>query len=307
MADGDFLDEELAGSGSDTTRLVAIADRFLGGGEEWQRSKEVLDGVSWRPDLQRVDKRSALHIHVVRDLRPYILRRMRLAKAAGYTVHVALELAALYDEELMKSLGELDAHVHLIEGESDVDIKGSHVLGVLADNNVLLSSELRTELGKGAWERRREGTAWIRGRRFEALVSFLLSQIDDFFVKDRNYRTETEELDVVVQARSTNTDRCWAIPGAPFVLVEAKNWEDPVDQREVSTLLTKMKGKRGFVRIGIIVGGAGFTSDAEKQELRFSGEEGVVCLLGPEEIDQWIVAPDGDEYLEQVVRHAIMR
>src|SRR5207245_466731 len=97
------------------------------------------------------------------------------------------------------------------------------------------------------------------------------SQVEDFYIAEVNLRTQTEELDVVVQQRATQ-GRCWATIGAPFILVEAKNWKENVDQREVSILRTKMQGRRQTVRIGLMFAASDFTVDAKQQELRFAAE-----------------------------------
>src|SRR5207244_881948 len=110
-------------------------------------------------------------------------------------------------------------------------------------------------------------SAQQRGRRYEAAVAFLLSQVDDFDVVERNLRTETEELDAVVQQRATQ-GRVWSGLGAPLILVEAKNWKEPVTQKEASAFRVKLDGRRGVVRLGLMFGAAGFTSDALDQELR---------------------------------------
>src|SRR5205823_14487629 len=124
-----------------------------------------------------------------------------------------------------------------------------------------------------------DGRTYVRGRRYEAVIAFLLSQISDFDVVERNYRTQTEELDAVIQLRSTQ-GRVWTGLRAPLMLVEAKNWRTTsVGQKEVSTFRVKMLGRRGTVRIGLMFGASGFTSDALDQELRFSSEDlTIVCV-----------------------------
>ena len=146
----------------------------------------------------------------------------------------------------------------------------------------------------------------LRGKRFERLIVFLLSQVTDFEVVEVNYRTTTEELDAVVQQRSTG-GRVWAGLAAPIILVEGKNWKVRVDQPEVSTLLTKMRNKRGTVRIAFLFGRSGFTSDALRQEEKSSSEDRTIVFVGPDEIEEWVAAGDYDDYAERLVRKAMLR
>ena len=165
----------------------------------------------------------------------------------------------------------------------------------------------RQRIGKLALQlSRKDDTNNERGRRFESLLVFLLGQIADFEVVERNWHTETEELDAVIQQRSVG-GRVWAIHGAPLILLEAKNWKYKVTQKELSTFWAKMKGKRGTVRLGFMVGASGFTSDARDQELRYSLDELTVVLVDPDQLEEWVAAQDVDAFLERIVRRAMLR
>ncbi len=66
-----------------------------------------------------------------------------------------------------------------------------------------------------------------------------------------------------------------------------------------------MQGRRGNVRLGVLVGANGFTGDAREQEMRFASDDLTIAFIGPDELDKWIAADDGDDYLEHLVRRAI--
>jgi hypothetical protein len=68
-----------------------------------------------------------------------------------------------------------------------------------------------------------------------------------------------------------------------------------------------MQGRRRSTRIGLLCGASGFTSDARDQELRFASDDLTIVFLGPEEIEAWIDANDGDDYLETVIRQGMLR
>ena len=113
-------------------------------------------------------------------------------------------------------------------------------------------------------------------------------------------------LDAVVQQRTTH-GRVWSGLGAPLILVEAKNWKIPVPQKEASAFRVKLEGRRGVVRLGLMFGANGFTSDALDQELRFASDELTIAFVRSEELDEWIAAPNGDKFLETLVRRAMLR
>lgn len=273
---------------------------------EWSESERLeLGSIAWKPDAVKDDGAAILHIHVADRLRPYVVDRMRAALDAGRTVHVALPLAALFDEVTLQALSEVDASVYVLR-EGGPSLTSEHLLAVLADEGVAVTTETRRLLARAAWVRRRDGNTYQRGRRFEAFLAFLLAQISDFRVRERNLRGMTDELDIVVQIDRITT-RCWYESGVPFILVEAKNWVDPVDQKEVSAFMTKIGTKRGRAKIGVMVGAGGFTSSAELQELKHATQDIVVVFVGPVEIEAWIEDEDPDEYLEERVRSAMLR
>jgi hypothetical protein len=264
--------------------------------------------VRWRPDLMREDTPAVLHVHVADRLRPYMTDRLRAAFVDGKEIHVALPLSALYDEELLLAVHELDPQIHLIGPDEASAAAPGAILTVLCDQGVQVSPVARKALGAaGAELAGRDATTYVSGRRYEAVIAFLLSQIRDFDVVERNFRTETEELDAVVQIRATQ-GRVWTGMSAPLILVEAKNWKTtPVSQKEVSNFRVKMLGRRGTVRIGLMFGASGFSSDALDQELRFSAEDLTIVCVAPDELAGWIAADDVDEYVEGLVRRAMLR
>ena len=247
-----------------------------------------------------------LHVHLAERLRPYMVDRMRAAFEAGCEVHIALPLATLYDEQVLVDLVRLDPQVHLIASDGAVASAVS-LLTALAGRRIQVTTGARKSLAATGFELcALPGTNHQRGRRYEALITFLLSQTEDFDVVEHNLRTDTEELDAVVQQRATH-GRAWATLGAPFILVEAKNWAAAVPQKEVSVFRVKMEGRRGGVRIGIMFGANGFTSDALDHELRFASDELTIVFIGPEELRAWAEADEPDDYLERLVRRAILR
>jgi hypothetical protein len=306
----DELEEEgLDSATPERSDIAAIAASVRGADRRWEPSDAIdLASVSWKPDLVREEPRAVLHVHLADFLRPYMVKRLTEAWGAGYDVHVALPLSELYKDEVVLALARIDAQAATCDGDRITDSFKS-ILTLVTDRGIRYSPEFRRSAAQIALDMSRQpASAHIKGRRFEAVLLFLLGQIQDFRVVEHNYSTATEELDGVVQQGTTH-GRVWGTLATPFILLEAKNWNDPVTQEVVSILLTKMRGKRGTCRIAVLCGANGFTSDARDQELRFSGDPAglTIAFVGPEELDSWVQADDGDEYLEKLVRRAMLR
>ncbi|MET8306050.1 hypothetical protein [Micromonospora sp. NPDC005173] len=272
----------------------------------WVVPSEPIDlgEVAWLPSLVKESSKDIMYVHLAAEMRPYLLRRLRAAKSDGWKVHVAVDFLALSDTNTVLALGELDAYVHLIKGNAVQ--AGGHVLTVLSDESVPVEQSVRSALAKATWGLRDDGTKQEKGRRLEALLAFLLGQVDDFIVKEKNFRGDTDEIDIILQLSKVSA-RCWYNSSAPFILVESKNWVDPVPQKEISAFIFKLQTKRGRSKIGLFFSKGGYTSDAEQQELKLAATDLVVVLIGPDEIVEWISHEDPDDYLESKVRHSMLR
>lgn len=277
--------------------------------DEWTSESEpiTVGQLSWRPDLYSVDRTRVLHIHLANELRMYLKARLQMVRETGVRVVIALQLQSLYQAEVVSFLGEIDAEIMIIESAEQLTIsQAEHVLSVLSDRSVPVNAEARTAIARRAWNNRSIGDSDTKGRRFEGLLAFLLNQTVDFKVVERNLRSLTDELDIVVQVQKPS-DRCWQLEGAPFILVEAKNWADPVGQEVVSVFHTKLATKRQMVRIGILFTTSRFTSAAEIQEVKFAEGPTVIAMVDGSQMESWIDSSTPDDYLESVVRRSMLR
>lgn len=277
--------------------------------EEWtERSDVISDGsVRWRPHLWSDDKTQVLHVHLVDELRTHVKDRLKMAAEVGVQVVVALQLKALYRHETIELLAIIDAKVMMLDAEGEITVaEGDNLLTVLSDLSVPVSQETRTRIARLSWQNRTVGTSFDKGRRFEGLIAFLLDQVNDFRVIERNYRGETDELDIVVQIDNWST-RCWQLEGAPFLLVEAKNWTAPVDQPAVTVFNSKLRTRRQTARLGLMFAASRFTSEAKLQLLKFAQDREVIALICGDQIVQWIDSTEPEDYLEGLVRNAMLR
>lgn len=273
---------------------------------KWQAGTPLVDSpIHWTPHLVRPEKRWALHVHLSLGAPRYLRKRLVAAAESGELIHLALSLEALYVPEVLEVLGEADAYVYVI-GQDAKPTPRRHYLAALADLGVPVDPTLRAQLARTAWEVRDRGTVNQRGRRLEALLAFILGQVTDFRVFKRNFRTDTGEIDIVLQIDNFG-GRCWNESGVPFVFVESKNVKDPIGQPVVSLLIRRLQTSRSRARIGLLFSAGDFTSDAQREELRLSESSLCVDFFGPSDIEALIAAEDIDSFLNDHIGHAMLR
>lgn len=288
----------------DAQVVEGFAERLVAGGE-WRKGDalDLRDGLRWRPNLISTDGAKIAHLHFADELRSYVVDRIRAAYATGLIVHIVLPLAALYDSEVLDVLAETDAMVHIV----DVDLeKADHHLDAISKAHVPLGPESRKRVALSTWQRMREGSNSDKGKRFERFLAFLLDQTLGLEVVERNYRGDTDEIDLVVQI-VRYTGGCWFQEGVPFILIEAKNRAESTAQHMVSNLIRRLQTKRGTARIGILFTTSKFTQDATMEVVKIAEGTLTVALVTPQEIVEWIEAEDPSNYLESLVRRAMLR
>lgn len=288
----------------DAQAVEDFAERLVAGGA-WRKGDalDLRNGLRWRPSLVSTDGTKIAHLHFADELRSYIVDRISAAYADGLIVHIVLPMAALYDSEVLGVLAETDAMVHIV----DVDLEtAAHHLDAISKANVPLGPESRKRVALATWRRMREGSNSIKGKRFERFLAFLLDQTPGLEVVERNYRGDTDEIDLVVQV-VRYTGSCWFQEGVPFILIEAKNRAESTAQHMVSNLIRRLQTKRGTARIGILFTTSKFTQDAVMEVVKIAEGTLTVVLVKPKEIEEWVEAVDPSDYLETLVRRAMLR
>ena len=122
-----------------------------------------------------------------------------------------------------------------------------------------------------------------KGRRFEEYIAFIYEQLllldnDNAIVKKNvileKYDTE-HQIDVYYEFTKANI--------VHRVAVECKNWEKPVDQKEIASFESYINHLRNI--IGVVVAKNGFTQGA----LKYAESKGLI-LLTPEDLPNFINA-----------------
>jgi hypothetical protein len=263
--------------------------------------------LGWRPHLVRVSpgRRAFLHVQLTDVLRPYLVERLRAAHADGWEIHLVLDVGSLHAPAFLDGLVGIDVSIHLARDDGLLE-HARDLLVILGERAIPLPPWLRVKIAQSAWERRRDGSKQVRGRRLEGLLAFLFGQVRGLRLAELNFRSATEEIDLVLQIDS-DVGASWYESGVPFVLVESKNWSGSVGSSEVSSFLVKVQFKRGRCRIGIMCASGGFSPEARSQELRLSGTNITIVLIDPGMIADWIASDDPTKWLDRTVRRAMLR
>lgn len=306
----DLDDDGLHGTFVRADRVEEIVEVIRGSDRksDWKSGIELQLGPRrWRPPAVSEDGRRLLYVCPQSEIPRYVRERLKLAKENAVGVTIALTIGALFSHEVLEVLADTDSTVLVLDDYvKERRLTPRHFLAALADVEVPLPPEVRKSIGRKVWESVTEGTSQEKGSRLEAFLAFLFSQVSDFKVVERNYRNETEEIDLVLQV-DNYSNRAWQKSGVPFILVEAKNTEARASQQMVSVLLAKIQTKRGTARIGVMVSRNGFTEEAKMQELRFSTQDVCIPMIDGTGVDSLLAADDLDVALETIVRRSLLR
>lgn len=306
----EIIDEPSRGRPVGMADVAAAAERIYASekGSGWVRDVELdLGSKRWKPNAVSADGTRLLYVFLQDELPRFVRDRLALAAQKGIKPVLALALASLFKPEVVELLVVADADVIVLDDYVTVrQLEPRALLVALADIEVPVSPELRKTVANVVWKRIGDGTSHEKGRRLEGLLAFAFAQARDLKVVERNYRNETEEIDLVLQIDNFSS-RVWQKSGVPFILVEAKNRADKASQPMVSSLITKLQTKRGTARIAVLVSLAGFTDDARMQELRFSTQDICVVMIDRAQLESMLTADDVDDALEILVRQALLR
>jgi hypothetical protein len=266
-----------------------------------------LTDTAWTPHAvcKLNNKDTLIHIHTVDDEIPhFLIKRILAADTSNYQVLIISGYKILKNYEHFKALLEINAFISFIGFNSNTVNEPKHISLAVAQSNIKVKKELLFHLLELS---RNASSISVKGKRFEQLLCLFFSQIEDFHIFNSNYRTETEEIDIVIQLRESCSLRCWARFEAPFIFIEAKNQEKKVGQKIVSQLLGILSTKGSSTKLGITVSMSGFSAEAKTQALRYSEAKKKIILLTGNEIENMIKSDDLlDDQLEQLVSKALI-
>lgn len=178
---------------------------------------------------------------------------LRAAPPGG---EVALTLPSEFTRDPSDAPDFVGRFVDIISGNAALYSK---TFAALTDGRGEIQRRLRRQQLLGAWRGVLDGSTsrQVRGKALELFVATLVEDAADLHVIEKNVRTETAEVDLVL--RNDVGRPFWAALSSPIVLVECKNWAKRVDAREARVLESKMKDRGRLTSVAIFVSVSGFT------------------------------------------------
>jgi hypothetical protein len=275
---------------------------------EWRRSEKamVVDGIAWRPDLIDPEGR-LLHLHLLPKLGRAWERRIAAALNDGNHVVVAAPIEYWYAEESVERLARLGVGTVVLEaGESWTAREHRSVARLVALEGILLPAEAITRIATHLLDDAlSEPSSFLKGRKFEEVIAFVLSQTSFFQVVGFNVKNLSEEIDVLLKNRRVD-DR--AIPSAPLVIVSAKNEAATIGKEALVALVGQIDNKRGLCKLGFLCASRGIAKTVGYEDIGNRHGDRVVALLDGIRLRGIINdAVNLDDHVEQLIIEGAVR
>ena len=141
---------------------------------------------------------------------------------------------------------------------------------------------------KRIWEKARKTKDLNRkGTLLEELFVQLIQSDGNFILCERNVRTKSEEIDIVIQPGITSP--FWSRVPSPLILLECKNWKNKVGVKEVRDFAGKIENRPILLcRIGFLIALSGFTSNVEKELVGYRARDFVLATITGSEVEELI-------------------
>jgi DNA-binding NarL/FixJ family response regulator len=141
-----------------------------------------------------------------------------------------------------------------------------------------------------------------KGKALEDLAAALFQSVHGFTINERNCKTETEEIDIVILNESPHP--FWRDRGS-LLLVECKNWHSQkVGKNEFVLFKEKIQNRSGICKLGFLICTELFAETITKEMLRGSREDTLIVPIDKENLQELTRSPNRDETLKQFVINA---
>jgi FixJ family two-component response regulator len=136
-----------------------------------------------------------------------------------------------------------------------------------------------------------------KGKAFEDLLAALFASVDGFTINERNCKTQTEEIDIVILNESQ--EPFWRQRGS-LLLVECKNWLDKkVGKNEFVVFQNKIGNRAGLCKLGFLVCTETFAETITKEMLRASTGDILVVPIDGEKLRELTDSSNRSETLKK--------
>lgn len=242
------------------------------------------------------------------------LRELFPLHRTAFSVHVDLEpLSSEFAESLYPIFPRIEYGVSIEEAKAK-----QHAYFVEDTYKVLMSiskivDEFRAkdksfESLKKLWKKALSSTdPNEKGKLLEEILSLLIAKDENFTVRERRVRTESEEIDIIVE--NTGMTQFYSQLRCPIILFECKNWSSKIGSNEIRDFAQKIQNRpRVLCSVGILVSTSKLTSGARNELVGYRGKDFVIGILEKEDMKTILderLSMGG--FLKNVIRKAGLR
>lgn len=123
-----------------------------------------------------------------------------------------------------------------------------------------------------------------KGKLLEEFLSRLISKDENFIVAERNMRTKSEELDIVIE--NTGKTQFYSQLRCPLILLECKNWSSKIGSKEIRDFAQKVQNRpRHLCSTGVLVTTSNLTREAVNELLGYRGKDFIIATLERKDIE----------------------
>ena len=267
------------------------------------------EDIRWIPDLISKDNDLLFsYIHASPEFDDFWKDRIHEAclKCSAKLLVISPE-EFLYHEDTIATLYEIEAQVLPIKKEFNKwkVLEVIDILQFVYQNEIIIGNKFST-ISQIALKRLNSiSNPQKKGKALEIFLAFIFSQVHGFSIHSTNYRTETEEIDIVVKNHNT-PGVAWYGQGS-VILVEAKNHKEAIGSKELNNFYAKIKTRKGFCKFGFFITTSKFTEDFMIQQLRLMGDEGVIVPINGDHLRQLCCSENITKTIDNFSMEAILR
>ena len=123
-----------------------------------------------------------------------------------------------------------------------------------------------------------------KGKLLEELFCHLIRIDGNLVLVERNLRTKSEEIDIVLQTGVSSP--FWSRVASPLILMECKNWKDKVGVKEVRDFVGKIENRpRLICQVGFLIALSGFTKAVEEELVGYRGRDFLLATITGSDIE----------------------
>lgn len=143
-----------------------------------------------------------------------------------------------------------------------------------------------------------------KGKKLESLLHLIINDIPGFIISGSDVRTQTEEIDIVVQNEST--DYPWVNEGT-LILFECKNWStNKVGVNAFKSFKSKIDDRYRRAKLGFLITTGDFTSTITKEMLRYSTGEILIVPVNGHQLRELANTSEKNEALKKFFHKALL-